>query len=101
MANPAWTINKTIPYYCPTCGGELFIDKSAPRSGTPCPLCREPLSFLQRPSDNGLVLTLLAGSRRAANGGLGSTVPSSLPTASSLVVDLSPFARCPPRPWTH
>jgi anti-anti-sigma regulatory factor len=68
----------------------LFIDGSAPHSGTPCPLCRAPLRFVQQSRDGGVVLTFLPdGKRRAAGVGFSSAVLSSLDKASSVVVDLS------------
>ena len=79
-----------MQYFCPTCAGELFIDESGPRSGTPCPLCRTPLWFLRTPSENGVVLTFLAeGKRHAAGVGFSTVVLSSLQAASSVMVDLS------------
>lgn len=79
-----------MPYLCPTCDGELLIDDSAPRNGTPCPLCRAPLPFLRTPTDDGIVLTFLStGKRLAADFAFNSTLRSDVQTATAVVADLS------------
>ena len=81
---------ETAPERCPMCEGELYVSRSEPRAGATCPLCREPLWFLQKIVDEVVILTFLSeGKHKNAASGWTDATFWSLKNATRAVVNLS------------
>ena len=81
---------ETAPERCPMCEGELYVSRSEPRAGATCPLCREPLWFLQKIVDEVVILTFLSeGKHKNTTSGWSDATFWSLKKATRAVANLS------------